>query len=260
LQTQNKLAEAEPLFREALEIFRSALPNRHPDIARCLYNLARLLQAQNKLAEAEPLMREALEIERAALPVGHPNIVNGLRSLAGLYVRQGKTSEAVPLLKEMIESRRTALPSESPELAGQLANVSFTLITLEVWDEAEPLLREALTIREKVDSDAWTTFNTRSMLGGALLGQKKFAEAETFLLAGYEGMKERQAAIPPEGSNRLPLALERLVQLYTDWHAAEPDQGYDAKAAQWQQELDKLSDSLTKDKSTIDKIKGGRPP
>jgi hypothetical protein len=42
------------------------------------------------------------------------------------------------------------------------------------------------------------------------------------------------------------------VQLYTDWHAAKSDQAYDAKAAQWQQELDKLSDSTTKDKGTID--------
>jgi hypothetical protein len=29
------------------------------------------------------------------------------------------------------------------------------------------------------------------------------------------------------------------VQLDIDWHAAEADQGYDTKAAQWQQKLDK---------------------
>ena len=75
------------------------------------------------------------------------------------------------------------------------------------------------------------------MLGGALLGQKKYAEAEPLLLAGYEGMKQREKTIPALGNIRLPEALERLVDLYTDWQAAEPDKGYDAKATDWQKKL-----------------------
>ena len=52
------------------------------------------------------------------------------------------------------------------------------------------------------------------MLGGSLLGQKKYAEAEPLLLAGYEGMKQREEMIPPSGKIRLTEAIERLVQLY----------------------------------------------
>jgi hypothetical protein len=59
------------------------------------------------------------------------------------------------------------------------------------------------------------TFNTRSVLGGALLGQKKYAEAKPLLEAGYEGMKAREKTIPPEGKVRLTEALERLIELYT---------------------------------------------
>ncbi len=69
--------------------------------------------------------------------------------------------------------------------------------------EAEPLLRECLAIREKALPDNWLTFNTRSMLGGLLLGQKKYEEAEPLLLAGYEGMKEREnsdSAASPDSS------------------------------------------------------------
>ena len=43
-------------------------------------------------------------------------------------------------------------------------------------------------------------------------------------------MKAREETIPPEAVTRIPEALKRLVELYTDWHAAEPDKGYDAKA------------------------------
>ena len=51
------------------------------------------------------------------------------------------------------------------------------------------------------------------MLGGVFLGQKKHAEAEPLLVAGYEGMKQREAKIPPPGKVRLTQALERLMQL-----------------------------------------------
>ena len=53
------------------------------------------------------------------------------------------------------------------------------------------------------------------MLGGALLAQKKYQEAEPLLLKGYVGLKERQATIPAQDRpRRLTEALERLVQLY----------------------------------------------
>jgi hypothetical protein len=48
-----------------------------------------------------------------------------------------------------------------------------------------------------------------------LLGQKKYAEAEPQLLKGYEGMKLREKTIPPQGSTRLPEALDRLIELST---------------------------------------------
>ncbi len=33
-------------------------------------------------------------------------------------------------------------------------------------------------------------------------------------------------------------ALERIVNLYEAWHAAEPDEGYDAKAAEWRAKVE----------------------
>jgi eukaryotic-like serine/threonine-protein kinase len=62
-------------------------------------------------------------------------------------------------------------------------------------------VRECLAIREKKEPDAWTTFNGRSQLGGALLGHKRYADAEPLLLKGYEGMKQREDKIPPIGGS-----------------------------------------------------------
>ena len=91
-------------------------------------------------------------------------------------------------------------------------------------------MRECLLIREKTEPDAWTTFHTQSLLGGSLLGQKHYAAAEPLLLSGYEGMKAREAKIPPAGNPRLSEALERLVQLYDAW--GKPEQ-----AAAWRKRL-----------------------
>jgi eukaryotic-like serine/threonine-protein kinase len=94
-----------------------------------------------------------------------------------------------------------------------------------------PLLRESLAIREKTQPDVWSTFNSKSLLGGALLGQQQYADAEPLLLAGYEGMKQREKAIPPQGKVRVPEAIERLVQLYgaTD---------NEDEAAKWRRQLE----------------------
>ncbi len=72
----------------------------------------------------------------------------------------------------------------------------LSLIRQSKWTEAEPVLRECLAIREKAQPDEWSTFNTRSLLGDSLLGQKKYAEAEPLIVSGYEGMKAREAKIP----------------------------------------------------------------
>ena len=77
------------------------------------------------------------------------------------------------------------------------------------------MLREGLALRVKTQPDAWTTFNTQSLLGAALLGQKKYADAEPLLLKGYEGMKVREKTIPPQGITRIPEALDWLIALYT---------------------------------------------
>ena len=59
--------------------------------------------------------------------------------------------------------------------------------------DAEAVLHESLVIRERKQPDDWVTFHTRSLLGGSLLGQKRYADAEPLLLAGSEGVRQRAA-------------------------------------------------------------------
>ena len=118
----------------------------------------------------------------------------------------------------------------SGRTAGFLAPLGLCLIQQGKWTEAEPMLREALAIREKSQPDDWTTFNTRSLLGGSMLGQR-ICKAEPLIVSGYEDMKAREAKIPPPGKPRLTDAAERTVKLYEDWGKKDDAANWRAKVA-----------------------------
>lgn len=67
------------------------------------------------------------------------------------------------------------------------------------------------------------------MLGGALLDQKKYADAEPLLRKGYEGLKQREKTIPEQGKVRIPEAIDRLIEFFTATN--KPDE-----AKKWQTE------------------------
>jgi tetratricopeptide (TPR) repeat protein len=101
-----------------------------------------------------------------------------------------------------------------PSVATALERFGLHQLGEHNYADAEALLRDCLSIREAKQPADWTTFNTQALLGAALLGQKKYADAEPLLLSGYKGLKQYQARIPATSKNRLSEALERLVQLY----------------------------------------------
>jgi len=221
-----KLDLAVPLFEETLKLFKAKLGPEHPNTLNSMNNLALAYRDAGKPDLAVPLFEEAYRAGKK-----YPSLRGvGVNLLEG-YVQAGKTEQAASLAKELLAEARTQLPEESPQLAGQLASIAVSLLQAKAFTEAEPLLQECLSIRDKTQPDEWTTFNSRSMLGGALLGQKKFAEAEPLLLAGYEGMKQRKAKIPPQGKVRLTEALERLVQLYEALEKKD-------EATKWRKELE----------------------
>jgi len=152
-------------------------------------------------------------------------------NLIKAYLEANQGAKASLLVREFIAVQRNHFPQSDPTFAGLLAQVAFELLKGNQFADAETLLRECLAIREKTQPDVWSTFNTRSLLGGALCGQREFADAEPLLLAGYEGMKEREATIPEQALIRLPEALERLVQFYEVTDKPE-------EAAKWRQELE----------------------
>jgi eukaryotic-like serine/threonine-protein kinase len=71
------------------------------------------------------------------------------------------------------------------------------------------------------------------MLGGALLGQKKHAEAEPLLVAGYERIKQREKTIPAQGKVLLLEALDRLIELSTTTNKPDEAKKWRAERAKY---------------------------
>ena len=172
-------------------------------------------------ARAVKQYERALALREAMLGVNHPDTAACRNKLAIAYRLAGRTAEAARLLDHN--------PNTSAH-ASALAVSGLLLLSQKKPVEAELKLRACLTIRQKIQPDDWTTFETKSILGEALLDQRKFADAEPLLLSGYEGMKQRKAKIPSQDKARLTKALERLVRLYEVWNKKD-------KADWWRKKL-----------------------
>ena len=204
-----------------------------PSTLMTLDHLASCYRAASKWPEAIAAWEKLRDARDKLLGADHPSALQTQFHLGCAYLEAGKPEVALPMVTATLVKIRRGFPTDSPQLAGILAKWSSSLLGAKAYPEAEPVLREALAIREKSQPDAWTTFNTQSMLGGALFGQKKYADAEPLLLKGYEGLKARETTIPEQGKVRLPEALDRLIELYTATNKPDDAKKWRAERAKY---------------------------
>jgi eukaryotic-like serine/threonine-protein kinase len=195
-----------------------------------LSDLADAYQAAGRLEEASPFCEELLRLTLSTLGPKDAKLIMAKTNLGQLKIAQGKYPEAERLLNEDLADLRAWLPSNDRGLASRIYSLALALTMQNKFGDAEPLAREAVKIREIVQPDNWGLPAARSVLGGDLLGQKKFAEAEPLLLSGEAGLQDREANIPAKQKYFLRLAIERLVHLYETTN--QPD-----KVASWKEKL-----------------------
>ena len=148
--SQGRYGEAEPLYREALQLSREVLGRAPPRHARSMNNLAALYESQGRYGEAEPLYTEALQLCREVLGPRHPNTLASMNNLAGLYQDQGRYGEAEPLFIEALQLRREVLGPRHPDTLQGMNNLAVLYDSQGRYGEAEPLYREALRLGREV--------------------------------------------------------------------------------------------------------------
>jgi tetratricopeptide (TPR) repeat protein len=182
-RSQGKWAEAEPLYKQALNIRRELFGNRpNNDLATSLNNLAGLYESQERLAEAEILYNEALKIDRLLFgDRPSDDLAASLNNLAGLYVAQGRLTEAEQFYLQALKMYRDLfgdLPNN--DLANTLNNLAGLYRSQGRWAEAEPLYLQALKMYQDLfgdlpNNDLAITLNN---LAGLYKSQGRWKEAK----------------------------------------------------------------------------------
>jgi hypothetical protein len=229
---RGKLDKAEPLLVRLLESRRRLLDWNRPDtitgMKLAVDNLGCLRVTQRRLKEAEPLIEEALDFRSRNLGENHPETDQARDHLAKLEFALGNHERADSLADEVLKYRRREFGAEDARTIGMLDFLGEWQLQQKKYAEAELSWRESSKVHTKVAPNAWEAFYAKARLGGALLGQKKYAEAERELLEGFRGLKEREATIPENAKGCLPRIVEWLIELYKAMGDTE-------KAAQWEE-------------------------
>ena len=181
--------------------------------------------------EALALLREVLGLMKAQRGPDHPDTLIAMHNLAVSYSRPRPAGRGHPAVRGGGEAPEGQAVARSP----RSRSPASTAWSMPTWPRGagprpRPRRARASTARTRKPPDDWSRFHTMSLLGAALAGQKKYAEAEPLLIAGYEGLKAREAKIPAPSRGRLAAAAARIVPFYEAW--GQPD-----KAAEWRRSL-----------------------
>ncbi len=166
LRLRGKLAEAELLYREALDRI-GGCRSRHPDSLYITSNLALLLTDTGKLEEAEALISCRLE-NRGPRPQD-AETATVLNKLAVLRYRQGRLEEAAALFREVLVIRLGVNGREHTRFAATLNNLGKVYLDMGEYEGAEDALRLAVEIRRKLLGDEHPhTVNSKGHLAAVL--------------------------------------------------------------------------------------------
>jgi tetratricopeptide (TPR) repeat protein len=147
LHTAGRFAEAEPLYRQAL--------NRSPDNFDALHLYGVLLSQTGRADEAETLLRRAVYLR--------PGVAAAQSNLGNLLRERNRPGEALPHLRRAVEA--------DPKMAAAHQNLGVVLNQLGESDEAEQCFRRALALQPNFPEGL-------NSLGNALRSAEKLDESE----------------------------------------------------------------------------------
>jgi tetratricopeptide (TPR) repeat protein len=98
---QNRLADAQSLALQALEIAQRVLPAGHPVRAAALNNLAQSCRFQGRFLDAEKYYREAIAMLEASLGRQHPETAKAVMNLAAFYHQRERKAGAEELYRRV---------------------------------------------------------------------------------------------------------------------------------------------------------------
>lgn len=139
-----------PLAEGLIGICEQHFGHDHPNTARALTNLARVILVQGDVETAEPLLRRAIAIQERDPGAAHPDTARTMAVLGGYFAGRGDVRSSEAWFRRALTIRQHALGDEHPLTIGSLQYLSHAVSELGRLDEAEMLGRRLLEIRERL--------------------------------------------------------------------------------------------------------------
>lgn len=215
LADQGKFDEATKIVRDKIVAIRGKKPEAGAELAANLTGLGSFLLENGQTGESLENLREAEAIYRKLYSEANLQLGDNLRLQAQAFFFEGKHSEAEVRINETLKIYRASTGPQFINYATALMVQGLIYGQTGRIDEAEKLLREAVRIRtENMPETHFLRATANGALGEFLTAQKRFVEAEAFLLASRDSLTKSQAANSP----RTKRARERLANLYDGWN------------------------------------------
>ncbi len=194
---QQKASEAEPLYREVLDIRKANHPLQSQEVIFATKELATCLSQLKRYLEAEQLYRTALASQEALTGIDSLPVAEDLNFVARALVNQRRFQDADGLFHRLLAIRESKQSADHPDKAQALGEYGNNLLELNRLDEAEKAFRTALKIRAQhsgpVSDEVRDTTNS---LVTTLKRLKRYDDAESLLAqavvdAGIDRTPER---------------------------------------------------------------------
>ncbi len=142
------------------------------------------------VAAGESLLREAIATKRRVFgPQGLEYAVT-LNSLAIAAEWQGRLDEAQATFEECLRIARPQVGDAHPRVLEYMLHFSRVRILRGDGATTESTLRQVLAGREKLyPASDWRIAQAKSLLGAALMAQKRYEEAEPLMIAADSQLK-----------------------------------------------------------------------
>jgi hypothetical protein len=183
---------------------------------------------RNDPVQAERFYRETLSRRVRSLGNEHPDTIRVRWQVARSLVDQRRFKEGEEMAREASGWAEKVLPREDENSSSSHLYLGLALLGQGKAAEATAALRDCVGRRAARQTPGWETPYARVARGAAIGGQGQWAEAESLLVGGFEGLE--QSATPPA---RLEDARQRVRDFYRRWEAADPAARAAAPSARW---------------------------
>ncbi len=210
LVQQRKFDEAITFFNEALEIRKKVFGEESSEVAITLDNLGIAYANKQDFSKAEEFTKKSLAIFEKEVGISHHDTLLATDNLAQFYLMQGKIADAANLYQKQIDLTEKEFGTDSAKLISPLRQLILIYAKNPDYPKQEVPLRRILILHDKNNIAVYPDkVYYSTLLGYALMKQKKNVEAEKFLQDAVNGIDVKSALKAPDATN---LAVSIYVQ------------------------------------------------